>query len=538
MRDLKAVFDCLRAAKVTLKASKCVFAAQKVDFLGFELSVTGIKPQTRLTNAINHLPHPESKKEFRRFLGMAGLYRAFIKDFATISRPLNKLTADNSKFVWDSSCEAAFQELKQHLMCEPILAFPQLNKPFVVEVDASDYAAGGILSQIGDDNVLHPIAYFSTSFTGSQCNWAPVTKEAFALVLAVRHWHVYLSGTEFTLRSDHNPLVHLRNQKDPRGKFGRWIAQLEEYSYTVEYIRGKDNIKADFFSRNQAANSNQPSSLFDDKVHATNINNIVFIEQLKQEQKADPIISKTKGLIENGDTITQGRLKRVRKQVRVENDILTKSGRPVVPSSLRKFVVTEIHQTAHFGTDKTYSLLKDRFFWPNMYGYVQNFIAQCLICQQTKCDSSPPKAPLLPKAIPEAPMQFIAIDVAFMPKDAHGFQYFLLIGDIFSKYIEAVPLKDQTAPTIANALLSHWIYIYGAPFFILSDQGSNVDGTTMTEICAILGIEKRRSSAYHSQAMDSLNVIYVVLKTCCGPSYFSEKLSSNENPFCLNLCLP
>ena len=86
-----------------------------------------------------------------------------------------------------------------------------------------------------------------------------------------------------------------------------------------------------------------------------------------------------------------------------------------------------------------------------------------------------------------------------MPKDHHGFQYFLLIGDIFSKYITTVPLKDQTASTIVNALLSHWVYIHGTPYYILSDQGSNVDGDTIREICNVLGIEKRRSSAYHSQ---------------------------------------
>ena len=86
-----------------------------------------------------------------------------------------------------------------------------------------------------------------------------------------------------------------------------------------------------------------------------------------------------------------------------------------------------------------------------------------------------------------------------MPKDHHGFQYFLLIDDIFSKYIHAVPLKDQTAPVIADALLSHWIYHNGTPYFMLSDQGSNVDGDVIKEICNILGIEKRRSSAYHSQ---------------------------------------
>ena len=228
IHDLKNVFECLRIAQVTLKASICVFADEKVNFLGFELSVDGIKPQHCLTNAINEFHHPESKKEIRGFLGMAGFYRAFIKDFASISKPLNKLTGDNVKFMWDERCKVAFQELKQCLISEPILAFPKLNDSFVVEVDASDFAAGGVLSQIGVDNMLHPVAYFSTSFTGSQRNWAPITKEAFALVLAIRHWHVYLAGTEFSLRSDHNPLVHLREQKDPRGKFARWIAELEE----------------------------------------------------------------------------------------------------------------------------------------------------------------------------------------------------------------------------------------------------------------------------------------------------------------------
>ena len=420
IRDLTSVFDCLLTANVSLKASKCVFAAEKVDFLGFELSIDGIKPQSRLTTAINNLPSPSSKKELRRFLGMAGFYRAFIKDFATISQSLNRLTGDNVPFEWDSNSEAAFNKIKQYLMCKPLLAFPLLHQPFIVEVDASDYAAGGVLSQKGIDNVLHPIAYFSTSFTGSQRNWAPIAKEAFALILAVRHWHVYLLGTEFILRSDHNPLVHLRKQKDPRGKFSRWIAELEEYNYTVQYIPGKDNVKADLLSRNRAANEQQPQSSFEDKIYT--IDHGAFIEQLKREQGVDPVISINKRLVQNGEPIIQGRLKRVRNQLRVENDLLTKSGRPLVPGTMRKFVVSEIHNSAHLGTDKTYAQLKERFFWPNMYGYVRNFISHCSICQQTKCDSYPPKAPLSPMAIPEAPMQFISLDIAFIPKDHQGFQ--------------------------------------------------------------------------------------------------------------------
>ena len=114
LHDLKSVFECLQTADVTLKASKCMFATEKVEFLGFKLSVAGIKPQARLTSAINDLPRQSSKKELRRFLRMAGFYRAFIKDFAAISQPLNHLTGDNVPFVWDSFSDSAFQKIKHY----------------------------------------------------------------------------------------------------------------------------------------------------------------------------------------------------------------------------------------------------------------------------------------------------------------------------------------------------------------------------------------------------------------------------------------
>eukprot|EP00795_Rhopilema_esculentum_P006977 gene6977-biopygen8406 len=113
---------------------------------------------------------------------------AYIDDinYAVISEPLNKLTCDNIKFIWNSPCESAFKELKQRLTSQPVLAFPKLNETFTVEVDAGDYAAGGVLSQRGDNGFLHPVAYFSTAFKGSQRQWTPITKEAFALVLATK----------------------------------------------------------------------------------------------------------------------------------------------------------------------------------------------------------------------------------------------------------------------------------------------------------------------------------------------------------------
>ena len=227
-----------------------------------------------------------------------------------------------------------------------------------------------MLSQQGSDHQEHPVAYFSTALQKSQQNWSATTKESFALVMAVRHWHVYIAGRPFVLKTDHNPLVFLRSQKDPRGKIGRWINELEEFDYKIQYIPGKDNVKADTLPRSSAANSDQPEPEFDHKIYASYIQSDHLKQQLATEQLQDPLIQNAMRNIANNQPINNGRLKRVQQQLRIENDILLKSGRPVVPSSLRKYIVTEYHNTAHFGTEKIYSLLRQRFYWPNMFSYI------------------------------------------------------------------------------------------------------------------------------------------------------------------------
>jgi len=149
------------------------------------------------------------------------------------------------------------------------------------------------------------------------------------------------------------------------------------------------------FLRNQAANGQLLKSSFEDKVYATVIGNSAFVEKLKHDQGTEPMISATMKLIQNGEDIFEGRLKHVRYQLRMEDDLLTKSDRPLVPASMRKFVVGKIHNTNHLDTDKAYAILKDRFFRSSMYGFVRNFVSQCSVCQQAKCPSPPPPKKLL-----------------------------------------------------------------------------------------------------------------------------------------------
>ena len=115
-----------------------------------------------------------------------------------------------------------------------VIAFPEPNKPFIVETDASKSSIGGVLSQQKDDGNIHPIAYFSLALSPTEQNWSTYSQEAYALVMATRQWYVFLAGHKFVLKTDHNPLVHLRSKKDPRGKFARWLSELEEFEYDVE----------------------------------------------------------------------------------------------------------------------------------------------------------------------------------------------------------------------------------------------------------------------------------------------------------------
>ena len=139
-KQLLEILECCRRNNISLNLSKCAFAMTEVDFLGYHLSSEGVKPQKRLTDAIRNFARPSTKKDLKRFLGLASYYREFISMFAEIASPLNTLTSDKVEFLWDEKCEVAFQKLKDSLCSYPVLMFPKIGKGFTVEVDASDTA--------------------------------------------------------------------------------------------------------------------------------------------------------------------------------------------------------------------------------------------------------------------------------------------------------------------------------------------------------------------------------------------------------------
>lgn len=248
LNNIKDIFEVCRKFNLKLNPQKCQFFKTEVIFLGHRCTANGLLPDENKISAVKNYPTPNDKDATRRFVAFANYYRRFIRDFAMMAQPLNKLTRKNTEFIWTKECEAAFQFLKHKLSTPPILQYPDFSKQFMVTVDASGKACGAVLSQDFSGNDL-PIYFASRSFNKGELNKSTIEKELLAIHFAINHFRPYIYGTHFTVRSDHKPLIYLFGLKNPSSKLTRIRLELEEYNFTIEHIKGKNNVAADALSR-------------------------------------------------------------------------------------------------------------------------------------------------------------------------------------------------------------------------------------------------------------------------------------------------
>ena len=168
---LEQVFKPLREAKVKLKPSKCHFVKPKVEYLGHIISAAGLCPNLTKISAVQDFPVPTNTKGIKAFLGLCNYYRRFIKGFAQIASPLNKLTSKKEKFVWSPECQQAFETLKAKLISAPILAYPDFNLPYHLYVDASQTGLRLTLGQIVD-GAEKVIAYGGRDLNPAERNYS------------------------------------------------------------------------------------------------------------------------------------------------------------------------------------------------------------------------------------------------------------------------------------------------------------------------------------------------------------------------------
>ncbi len=222
-RNLEALFQRLDAKGLTLNGDKCEYNQPSLWFYGYRLSKDGLSADPKKVEAIVKTTTPQNVAQLRSFLGLANYCARFIKDFATLSAPLNELTKKSTKWQWTVIHQQAFEKIKT--------------------------AIGAILSQIQEDGTIRNISYASRTLTPTERRYLQTEKEALAVVWGCERFHLYLVGKEFTLYTDHKPLELIYSPKSkPPPRIERWLLRMQQYLYQVQYRPGSSN-PADVLSR-------------------------------------------------------------------------------------------------------------------------------------------------------------------------------------------------------------------------------------------------------------------------------------------------
>ena len=262
IQRLKAVLQRIREAGLKLSPSKCFFLKKEVDYLGHVVTSAGIRTDPKKIEKVKQWPLPKTIKQLRSFLGFCGYYRRFIKQYADLARPLETLCVESAPNLdkskkkhqdisenWTSQHDSAFNSLKLALTTAPVLSYPNETGTFILDTDASNIGIGAVLSQI-QNGTERVIAYESRKLTKPERRYCVTRKELLAVYSFVKHFHHYLFGRAFQVRTDHKALLWMLNWRKPNtSQYCLWKAELEMYEMDVTYRPGKQHTNADALSR-------------------------------------------------------------------------------------------------------------------------------------------------------------------------------------------------------------------------------------------------------------------------------------------------
>ena len=536
LQRLGLVLGRLRAQNLKLKLSKCHFFAQEVQYLGHVISAAGVATDPEKTRVVAEWPRPQTARDLRSFLGFASYYRRFVPKFATHAAPLHRLVAAaggtkktpglgvNLTEHWDDQCEASFCALKARLTSAPVLAYADFSKPFVLDIDASFEGLGAVLSQ-EQDGGRRPIAYASRGLRPTERNMSNYSSRKLELLglkwAVTEKFREYLLGHRCVVYTDNNPLSYLQTAKLGATEH-RWAAELALYDLDIRYRPGTANRNADALSRlptghpSNPPGPGQPVVVAADQVSALPTRTP---EEIRRLQEADPEIAPILESVQCGQPPTAtdqaswpwGARKLAAQWARLalRGGVLHRRVQPptgldtrwqlVVPEALRSAVLLELHDRhGHQGRERTAGLVAERCYWPGAYRDIQAYCRDCTRCGLAK--TTLPQVQTFPGHLEASrPLELVAIDFTTLDKARDGHEQVLILTDVFSKFTQAFPTRDQKAHTVARILVERWFFTYGVPERLHSDQGRNFESELIRQLCQTYGITKSRTTPYHPQ---------------------------------------
>ena len=499
--NLKTILQRCVETDLVLNYEKCHFMVDQGIVLGHVVSSRGLEVDKAKIDVIRSLPYPTSVKDIRSFLGHAGFYRRFIKDFSKIAQPLCLLLQKEASFEFNEKCKAAFDLLKEKLCSAPIIKAPDWNLPFEIMCDASDRAVGAVLGQ-RDGREPHVISYASRTLDDAQCNYTTTEKELLAIVFALEKFRSYLLGVKVIIYSDHAALRHLFKKKESKPRLLRWILLLQEFDLEIRDKRGSENLVADHLSR-------LPMRIEE----GTPISEFFPEEYLYAVQSYTPWYADIVNYLVAKDLpedLTRAQADRIRYDSRFyiwdepylfricADQII----RRCIPDNEVRSVLEFCHSLecgGHFGAKRTaHKVLECGFFWPTLHKDAYFFVKSCERCQRTggitKRDEMPMKYILACEVFEVWGIDFMG---PFPP--SYGFEYILLAVDYVSKWVEAKATKRADAKTVVDFVKDQIFSRFGVPRVIISDRGTHFCNRSFEALMKQYHVTHKTSTAYHPQ---------------------------------------
>ena len=500
-KNLTTVLQRLLEHGLRLNREKCIFSVYKLIFAGHLLTANGIKPDQAKTDAILHIKPPTNVTEVRSFLGLVNFCNRFIKDFATISEPIRRLTRKKQPFIWKLEQQTAFDKLKQALQDPQIMAYYNPNAKIKLIVDASPFGLGGILSQRQPDGEFKVVSYGSRALTDVESRYSQTEREALAVHWALEHFHYYIFDTHVMVISDHKPLETLLSPRSsPPPRIQRWLLKMQAYDYTIVYEPGYKNA-ADMLSRNPKQQSTY--SLDTDTTHYVNMVTAhatpvsVNLDQISKETAKDHILPIIITSLRTGkwNKTAHRRYYSTRFNLSVtDTGILLKNHRIVIPTSLRQSLLHIAHRQ-HLGQNRTKEILREKVWWPGMSTEVETLVKSCPTCQIV----TPTKRiePLQPTEMPSEPWQTIGADLKGpLPSGEH----ILVLLDYKTRFPITFIMKRGITSSEIIRKISKSLSLFGYPDTIITDNGSQFISHEFTNFLNQHRIKHRTVSPYWPQA--------------------------------------
>ena len=469
---MKNLMQRCRERNLKINPKKIRLRHPEIPFVGHLVTGEGVRADPEKVKALQEMPNPENVADVQRFLGFVNYLSKFIPKLSDHVEPLRLLTHKDVLWHWTEEHEKAMKTVKELVSDDVKLRYYDKEKPLVLQCDASDFGLGACIMQEGA-----PIAFASRRLTPTERGYAQIEKELLSVVFGIEKFHTYTYGRPIFVESDHKPLesiVRKQLHMTPK-RLQRMLLRLQGYDINLRYRPGREMTLADTLSR--APRDSQQS---EPEKNIENVNMIgdlpvsePTLNEIAAHTSVDPDMQILKSLIVSGWPESKNEVPfqlrgyfPMRDELSVQDELLFKGERIIIPATLRRKMLNKIHQS-HMGREGCLRRAREAIYWPGMNSDVVQLVDRCQVCQSLPDKQQ--KETLNPHDVPEGP--WIKVGVDLMEFDG---KHYLVTVDYFSNFWEVDYLTSPKSESVIMKLKAQFSR-HGIPLVVMSDNGPQFD---------------------------------------------------------------